>query len=79
MPADLRAKRIMLRWLIALWGGGWEGNWEENSGRWGREDVYRHAVPYEHVCIVSFVKFASTARTNGSTHTHIDSHEMHLN
>lgn len=54
----------MLRWLIALWGGGWEGNWEENSGRWSREDVYRHVVSYERCCIVSFVKFASTAGTN---------------
>lgn len=64
----------MLRWLIALQGGRWEGSWEENSDRWGRVDVFRHVVPYECGGIVAFVKFLSTARTNGITqspaHTH---------
>lgn len=62
------AKRVVLRWLIALWGGGWEGSWEENSDRWDRVDVFRHIVPYDCGCIVAFVKSVSIARTNGITH-----------
>lgn len=71
-------KRIVQRWLIGLWGGVWERCWEENPDRWKRVDFFPAVVLYEGGCIVSFVKFLYTARTDGITHIHRISH-THLN
>lgn len=49
----------MLRWLIALRGGAWNGSWEENSDRWDRVDVFRHVVPRVCVCVAVLLPLLS--------------------